>query len=363
MMNRSVWKFLARGGLSALLFAALPATIVSAQSVMAGGMGGQPATSQMPLKVVIMLGNDYDFAQPPFVDASDVLSYFDNLDPLNPLQFSPPVFDTIDVDVETAIPSDRHKIVVAVMPQDLDETDQKKFKRKVQLIALRFGINHVETIEKKPDAEEISYPETIWLRVPFWNSEDMSAEAGNYGNVAVALSNALDDGFSHQPRLDIYEIPYDPSDDPFGGGGADPFGSGGGDPFGGGDPKQSSDPFDAPAPTTDEFDPFGAGSPPKLTDDQIKMQIDRSKRLIEQLRQKAKASIKSEASAEQIRKIISMYVAADYHTHTEIQKLEFRALESKLDKIRQDIQKRESESVKKAIIEERVRRMLESRNQ
>mgnify|MGYP003112884020 CR=1 FL=1 len=381
-----------------LVIAALPASIASAQV----HSYDVPFAEEAPLEVVIMLGPDYDFKEPPFLDANTVVEYFSK--PENGA-FTPPRLGDVDVDLETPIPHEHHVTVIAGVPPEMDEAERQKVKKKIQRISLRYGIIHVEVISREPASNEGVQEEAVWLRLPFMKIDTMKVVLAKYAKIAVALANSVQNSIP-QPRIDVYELPFD-DNDPFSDYVAspyhlnDPLASSNRfsrsptasdesvertplkvvDPFArdiaagyapqrnfspfddDGSSKQSSDPFTATAQATDEFDPFGAGSPPKLTDDQINMQIDRSKRLIEQLRQKAKASIKSEASAGQIRKIISMYVAAEYHTHTEIQKLEFRALESKLDKIRQDIQKRESESVKKAIIEERVRRMLESRNQ
>lgn len=215
------------------------------------------------------------------------------------------------------------------MPSDLDETDQQKFKRKVQLIALRFGINHVETVEKNPDAEEIDYPEAIWLRVPFMNSHDMGAEAANYGNVAVALANVIDDDSTHQPRLDIYNIPFK---DPFGSGGlADPFAGGGpsDDPFGGGGGSGGGgrDPFSA----GNNGDPFGASaslpsdvivkkvSPQPIDEISSQAKLAAYTRRVEQLKPNVNAALKSGASAVQIRKVLLDYATAEYLLHTELQ--------------------------------------------
>lgn len=372
MIDRSIWKFLRRIGLTLLLFAALPAAIASAQAGMGGEVGSMDitATSQLPLKVVIMLGTDYDFSEPPFINASDVLNYFNERDVNDPFpssssSFSPPIFDTVDVDVETDIPSDSHKRVVAVMSPNLNETDKQKFKRKIQLIALRFGINRVETIANGSDTEDGGYPETIWLRVPFINSEELQKNAPNYADVAVALANALDDESPHQPRIDIYQLPQAKRQNAIAY--RDPFalGSDVHDPFGGGG---DNDPFGDPGQQTSQSDRYATNQPtnatnqpPKLSEP-IQNAIVRHKKLLQSVEQKARNVVQSEQSDDVVRELLTLLLEADYKTRTDLQKLELRVLETKLEKIRDEIRKRESADVKQNIIEERVQAMMLGRN-
>lgn len=299
--------------------------------------------ANVPLKVVIMLGPDYDFSEPPFMDASGVLEYFNQLQ--NTGWFSPPTFDTVVVDVETPIPVEHHVTVIAVIPPELDEEERQKFTKKIQLNAVRFGITHVETVSKEPSDDESNYPEKIWLRIPFTDTQEMQRRAANYARIAVALADAIDDDRTQQPRLDIYQVPQAKRQnssaprDPFAGGGdiRDPFAGGG--------------------------DPFGDGKPSQLTEEAVQYQREKTRKLIEQLQRKSEAAIKSTASIDQIRKVLPRYVAADYELRMKLQKLELFVLQTKLDKLREAILERESESVKQAIIDQRVQAMLDGRDQ
>lgn len=409
MIDRSIWRFLRRIGLAMLLISTLPVAIASAQF----RGGDNPFAEHTPLKVMIMLGPDYDYSEPPFLDANTVVEYFSSPEDG---AFVPPRFVDVDVDLENPIPDEHHVTVIAAVFPEMDEAERQKFKKKIQRISVRYGINHVELISREPAANEGSLEEAVWLRLPYMQTDIMKAHFSKYAKIAVALSKSADSS-SGQPRIDVYELPIreggDPSNryvasppytlnDPFAS--SDPFGSSPTasaepvertplsyvDPFarenvpayafqrnsglsddnGGSqqspspfDDSAPADPFGDPSPQIGQSDPFATTQPPKLSDDAIKNRIVRQQKLLLQIEQKALALVQSEQSVDRLSELLTLYAEADYKTRTELQELELRVLETKLEKIRDEIQKRESVDVKQAIIRERVRSMMHGRDE
>jgi hypothetical protein len=259
-------------------------SLFSEGSAIAQGFGATPIRV-IPLKVVIMLGPEFDFKKSPFTDASEIKGFFDS----GADQFTPPTLDTITVDVATPLPEGNEPIVVATYPPDTSEEELKKLKRSVQLNAIRFGINRIEMVahdEQDPNSKVYS----IWLRVPRKQNWEIQLFY-RYAEIAVALGSQMDGQFkSDQARIDIFEGSGGPlpqassamrpaTNDPFGGqaqsGREDPFSPAQAelaiddDPFGGQVAAGSDDPF-APSPVKNE-DNFGdEGSmgvvPPQDTD-------------------------------------------------------------------------------------------------
>jgi hypothetical protein len=233
-------------------------SLFSTSAAFGQGFGGQPIRT-IPLKVVIMLGPEFDFKQPPFTNAAEVKTLFSGTG-----EFMPPTLNTITVDVTTPLPEVMEPTVVATYPPETSEEELQILKRSVQLNAVRFGINQVEMVahdEQDPNSEVYS----IWLRVPRNVNWDT---CNRYAEIAVALASQLDGPFhATQARIDLFEGP--PQDNPFGGDGAamdDPFSQrpqpvpATDDPFGGQAAVVTEDPFGV-APSKEAVDnPFGARS-------------------------------------------------------------------------------------------------------
>ncbi|TWT73939.1 hypothetical protein [Allorhodopirellula solitaria] len=227
MIDLSVWKSVRRIGLAMLLLAALPISMTSAQQDMKRvDPFAQPNDRQ--LKVVIMLGSDYDFSTPPFLNANTVLEY---LSKLEDGAFTPPRFENVELDVETPLPHEHHVTVIAAVPPEMDEAEREKFKKKIQLISLRYGINHVEVISGEPSSSDGTTEAAVWLRLPFMKTDEMKVHLAKYAKIAVALADSAESS-THQARIDIYELPS-ADGDPFSNYVASPYTSNDpGNPFG-----------------------------------------------------------------------------------------------------------------------------------
>ncbi len=308
----------------------------------------------------------------------------------------------VSIDVETPLPKEHHVTLVAAIPPGMDDTELKKFKRKVQLTALRYGINHIETVPREASTNDDERTESMWLRLPFMSIEPaMSSHLSKYGKIAVALAESSDPTTGRRPRIDLYELPKRDGD-PFGGYVAHPFGDNGpfanlsmeaasasavqskrtADPFGesapiaadpfaasektgasewtgaepfGGSARAIVDPFGASAPTPG--DPFGDSASTPVGA-QLKQQIVRHRQLLAKLRKDSDAAIKSGESAELVRKVVVEYVKDEYALRIELQRLELAMLKSKVAKLEQTIRARDTKDIKRSIIDERVRKLM-----
>ncbi|MEM1224231.1 MAG: hypothetical protein AAGJ40_00965 [Planctomycetota bacterium] len=185
----------------ALIFACLllAAGSLQAQITTSGGMG--PLRG---LTVVIMLGDEYDYNAPPFVDATYVVEAFQReggppgTDLQNP---DNPTLATVRVDVTTPIGDDSQRTIVAVPPSELTTEQFKEFEQKVRLLALRFGTNSFELLPEEKVAEGDS---RIWLRERFDSFEKLIVDARRFREIAKALA-MTEAGKSLRPRLDLFQ--------------------------------------------------------------------------------------------------------------------------------------------------------------
>lgn len=365
------------------ILVATMASLSDSSTAVAQGMGNARVS---PLKVVIMLGPEFDFKKAPFTNASEIRSIF----PAAPSgSFVAPTLDTISVDVETPIPQGKDLIVVATYPSETKEEDLQKLKRSVQLNALRFGINHVEMVAK--DYEESQRPlNTIWLRVPAnfdWNINTVS----RYAEIAVALAQSKPgDLFNEQARIDVYPFALEPqalgSEDPFdepfaikknaqnarsmndpfvGGGaqGANPFGGGNAsdDPFGG--PTVAADPFgsdnnpvqDVVADTEDPFS--GPPVTPQQKAEKIASEIAKFRQHRESFREKIKTVILENEKTKAI-ELAKPLIALDIQAQKRLQILEILQLELKVSALKAEFNERQSPESLKLVQEQRLEKLF-----
>ncbi|KLU01514.1 putative signal peptide and transmembrane protein [Rhodopirellula islandica] len=249
------------------------------------GMGSTPppSPSNLPLKVTILLGPDYDFETKPFLTVQDVLKCFPPQNhgmgggmggmggmPFSTVQYRQPTSGLIDLDMKLSIPDKPERHVIARMPEGMKEEDVDSWKRKIRLKALRFGLNRVTFLPS--DFNIPKDQSSIWLQVPVGSQTALKSNMEQHIAIALDLAESSETN-GRRPRIDLFfsqelmnRNPFDhPNGDPFArapspGAQPDPFAApAASDPFGGSPSKtnsspQSSDPFAA----SSGADPFAA---------------------------------------------------------------------------------------------------------
>ncbi|WP_146576136.1 hypothetical protein [Neorhodopirellula pilleata] len=171
-----------------------------------GGMGGGPfGMGVRPLKVVILLGPDYDFQKPPFINAQEIVRAF-GPDENGVLQLGRPTLDTVRVDVSSPIPQSKTRSVAVSHPNDLEGPNLDAFKKRMRLSALRFGINEVEFVPLEPNDREDTA--RVWLREPYQSEMGLAEQSQTLWSIANSLSMAVEpENPSPAVRLDLFAAP------------------------------------------------------------------------------------------------------------------------------------------------------------
>ncbi|WDQ18036.1 hypothetical protein [Rhodopirellula sp. P2] len=362
---------------SSMLGIAMPTGSLQAQGDM--GMDGTgmdmgmstapPSPSNLPLKVTILLGPDYDFETKPFMTVQDVLKCFPNYDyggggmggmgggSVSAIQYRKPTSGLIDLDMKLSIPDKPERHVIARMPEGLKEEDLDSLKRKIRLKALRFGLNRVTFLPS-----DFSIPKdqsSIWLQVPVGSQATLKSNMEQH--VAIALDLAeWSETSRRRPRIDLFFSQELMNRNPFDAPATDPFAPATVDPFGGSPPKktsspQTSDPFGAET----GADPFAA--PPASRPASIQKAADKAQRIRQQIGRELKSlseagdnEASKAAKSKAKERIKAMFIELE-REQIRMKQMHIQQLEKQLQQISDSI----AELSRPEAVEQRVQKQLE----
>lgn len=343
-----------------------------------------PSPSNLPLKVTILLGPDYDFETKPFMTVQDVLKCFSPQHhdmmggetgggSVSAVQYRKPTSSLIDLDMKLSIPDKPERHVIARMPEGLKEEDVESWKRKIRLKALRFGLNRVTFLPS-----DFSIPKdqsSIWLQVPVGSQTALKSNMEQYVAITLDLAESSETS-GRRPRIDLFfskelanQDPFAPTAqkyDPFartsnGGAQPDPFGGPTtADPFGGYPPEDAS----SPQPS----DPIGAGTgadpfaaPPATRPASIQKAADKAMRIRQQIAKEFESL--SEASDNEATdvaeskvkdRIKAMFIELE-REQIRMKQMHIQQLEKQLQQISESI----AELSRPEAVEQRVQKQLE----
>ncbi|MEO9594842.1 hypothetical protein [Rhodopirellula bahusiensis] len=326
-----------------------------------------PSPSNLPLKVTILLGPDYDFETKPFMTVQDVLKCFPNYEysrgrgGMTPptIQYRNPTSGLIDLDMKLSIPDKPERHVIARMPEELKEEDVESWKRKIRLKALRFGLNRVTFLPS-----DFSIPKdqsSMWLQVPVGSQTALKSNMEQHIAIALDLAESSETN-GRRPRIDLFfskelanQDPFAPTSQKY-----DPFAPATVDPFGGSPPKKTASP--------QRSDPFGAGTgadpfaaPPANKLASIPNVVEKTQRIRQQIAEELKSlSEASDNEATDIAeskvkdRIKAMFIELE-REQIRMKQLHIQQLEKQLQQISESIE----ELSRPKSIEQRVQKQLE----
>ncbi|TWU50909.1 hypothetical protein Poly51_42020 [Rubripirellula tenax] len=170
-----------------------------------GGMGGGGFGGNQAMEVVILLGEDYDYQSPPFVSAQEIVRAFGPDHKSGTMIFDAPTLASVRVDVTSRVPKSSNRSIVAEYPNSLAGAELDQFKKKSKLNALRFGINDVEFVEVDPKDEYGAENGTrLWLREPYVSEKKLQDDSRMLSEISRTLAAGDFDKPSTPVRLDLF---------------------------------------------------------------------------------------------------------------------------------------------------------------
>ncbi|WP_286763267.1 MULTISPECIES: hypothetical protein [Rhodopirellula] len=344
---------------------------------MYGGMGmgmgstAPPSPSNLPLKVTILLGPDYDFETKPFMTVQDVLKCFPPQHhgmmggemgggSVSTVQYRKPTSSLIDLDMKLSIPDKPERHVIARMPEALKEEDVDSWKRKIRLKALRFGLNRVTFLPS-----DFSIPKSnssIWLQVPVGSQTALKSNMEQYVAITLDLAESSETS-GRRPRIDLFfskelanQDPFAPTSQKY-----DPFAPATVDPFGGSPPKKTASPQTS--------NPFGAGTgadpfaaPPANKPASIQQVVEKTQRIRQQIAEELKSlreasdnKVPDAAKSKVKDRIKAMFIELE-REQIRMKQMHIQQLEKQLQQISESI----AELSRPEAVEQRVQKQLES---
>ncbi|MCR9209704.1 MAG: septation ring formation regulator EzrA [bacterium] len=336
------------------------------------GSTAPPSPSNLPLKVTILLGPDYDFETKPFMTVQDVLKCFPNYDyggggmggmgggSVSAVQYRKPTSGLIDLDMKLSIPDKPERHVIARMPEGLKEEDVDSWKRKIRLKALRFGLNRVTFLPS-----DFSIPKdqsSMWLQVPVGSQTALKSNMEQHIAIALDLAESSETN-GRRPRIDLFfskelanQDPFAPTSQKY-----DPFAPATVDPFGGSPPKKTASP--------QRSDPFGAGTgadpfaaPPANKLASIPNVVEKTQRIRQQIAEELKSlreasdnEVPDVAESKVKDRIKAMFIELE-REQIRMKQMHIQQLEKQLQQISESI----AELSRPEAVEQRVQKQLES---
>lgn len=326
-----------------------------------------PSPSQIPLKITILLGPDYDFETKPFMTVQDVLKCFPPqyhgmgggmASPA--VQYQTPTSGLIDLDMKLSIPNQPERHVIAQMPSGLKEDDVDSWKREIRLKALRFGLNRVTFLPS-----DFSIPDdqsSIWLQVPVGSQTALKSNMEQHVAIALDLAESSETT-GRRPRIDLFfskelanQDPFAPTSQKY-----DPFAPATVDPFGGSPPKKTASPQ-----TTNPFgagtgaDPFAA--PPANKRASIPNVVEKTQRIRQQIAEELKSLSEAsdneatDAAKSKVKdRLKAMFIELE-REQIRMKQMHIQQLEKQLQQISESI----AELSRPEAVEQRVQKQLES---
>lgn len=327
---------------------------------MYGGMDGRPrpapSPSNLPLKVTILLGPDYDFETKPFMTVQDVLKCFSPQHhgmmgggmgggSASAVQYRNPTSGLIDLDMKLSIPDKPERHVIARMPEGLKEEDVDSWKRKIRLKALRFGLNRVTFLPI-----DFSIPKdqsSIWLQVPVGSQTTLKSNMEQHVAIALDLAESSETS-GRRPRIDLFFSQELMNRNPFDHPNGDPFARAP-------SPGAQPDPFSAPP----IIDPFAA--PPANKPASIPKVVEKTQRIRQQIAKEfeslSDAGLEEASSEDQSKakeRIKNMFIQLEVE-QIRMKQLHIQQLEKQLQQISESIK----ELSRPEAVEQRVQKQLE----
>jgi len=309
-------------------------------------------------KIVILLGPDYDFSKPPFQSSDSFVEMF------NSQNSQVLELNQVTIDIETPLPNEPLVTVFAAYPSDdADEVELKKYRKRVQLSALRFGINHIELVPRAADRIRNESDSLIWIRVPYYAMNDDAISLQKYYLIATYLAESFG-GNPRQPRMEVFDATSF-QDDP---NAATPKIS---LPLATvaetGELQGRANRNDLAPATVVEFQNGQVGpistfySEPPVNGNSDKT-IGKHAALLssydEALIDTIKTAVDDGKTNDEVREIVTKYVTSILNTRTELQREHLKQLEAKLERLRTSIEEREQDGVKRSMIDNRVNQWM-----